>query len=123
LAEVDAALGDFDGAVRRLLPLTDSCDDPEYAASLAGILAKAGREVEAAPWRVRAAQRYEELIALHPAAFADHVAAFWLEHGGDPHRALAFASLNLETRRTPRARKLAQRAAAAVAALKKEIIA
>jgi tetratricopeptide (TPR) repeat protein len=123
LAEVEAALGDVESALARLLPLTQSSDDPDYRAALAGILGKAGRGAEAAAWRARAAARYEELIAHHPEAFADHVAAFWLEHGGDPDRALAFAMLNLETRRTRRARKLVERAAEAVAARKKETIA
>jgi hypothetical protein len=123
LAEVEAALGDVESALARLLPLTQSSDDPDYPAALAGILGKTGRGAEAAPWRARAAARYEELIAHHPEAFADHVAAFWLEHGGDPDRALAFARLNLETRRTRRARKLVERAAEAVVAREKETIA
>jgi tetratricopeptide (TPR) repeat protein len=123
LAEVEAALGDVESALARLLPLTRSSDDPDYPAALAHILAKAGRAGEAARWRSFAAARYEDLIARHPDAFADHAAAFWLEHRGDPHRALALARRNLEIRRTPRARKLVERAANAVAALEKEGIA
>ena len=37
LAEVDAALGARDAAIDRLRPLAASSDDPEYAASLAGV--------------------------------------------------------------------------------------
>ena len=43
LAEVDAALGDLDAAIDRLRPLAVSSDDPEYAATLAGVLGDAGR--------------------------------------------------------------------------------
>lgn len=110
LAEVEAALGDVEAAVARLLPLTLSSDDPDYASALAGILRGSGRAAEADRWRARAAARYEDLLARHPDAFADHLAAFWLEHGGDPQRALALARRNLETRQTPRARKLVERA-------------
>jgi tetratricopeptide (TPR) repeat protein len=60
LAEVEAALGETDCAIARLLPLTSSCDDPDYAAQLARILAEAGRFEEARAWRDRAAARYDE---------------------------------------------------------------
>jgi tetratricopeptide (TPR) repeat protein len=123
LAEVEATLGDVETALARLRPLTFSSDNPDYAAALARILNQSGRSREAARWRSFAAARYEELIKRHPDAFADHVAAFWLEHGGDPRRALALARRNLETRRTPRARKLVERAASAIAAHEKEGIA
>lgn len=66
-------------------------------------------------WRTRAAMRYGELIARHPAAFADHAAEFWLGVGGDPRRALGLARLNAEARRTPHAADLLARAAVASA--------
>ena len=73
LAEVDAALGALEAAIDRLRPLAVSSDDPEYAATLAGVLGDAGRPLEAEHWRVRAASRYEELVSRHPEAFAHHV--------------------------------------------------
>ena len=110
LAEVEAALGELEAAIARLLPLTGSSDDPDYAASLARILAEAGRVEEASKWRNQAAARYDELMARHPEAFADHAAEFWLEAGADPYRALRLARRNLEVRQTARARELLARA-------------
>ena len=87
LAEVEAALGEPDSAIARLRPLTISSDDPDYAGQLARILSEVGRVAEARGWRDQAAARYDELVARHLEAFADHAAEFWLEVGGDPDRA------------------------------------
>lgn len=110
LAEVEAMCGETDRAIERLLPLTTSSDDPDYAASLARILRDAGRVVEVGEWRSKAAARYDELMTQHPEAFADHAAEFWLEAGNDPHQALRFAKMNFEVRQTRRARQLFDRA-------------
>jgi tetratricopeptide (TPR) repeat protein len=72
LAEVEAALGETDSAIARLRPLTITSDDPDYPAQLARILSEVGRVEEAREWRARAAARYDELLARHPEAFADH---------------------------------------------------
>ena len=63
-------------------------------------------------WRQVAAARYDELIASHPEAFADHAAEFWLAAGADPDKALRLAKMNLEVRNTPRARSLLAQAVA-----------
>jgi tetratricopeptide (TPR) repeat protein len=110
MAEVQAALGESEAGIARLLPFTTSSDDPDYAASLARILCDVGRVKEAGEWRDKAAARYDELMARHPEAFADHAAEFWLEAGADPYKALQFARLNLELRQTARARDLFDRA-------------
>ncbi|HVH13975.1 MAG TPA: hypothetical protein VM759_13025, partial [Longimicrobium sp.] len=110
LGEVEAAQGDLDVAIPRLRRLASASDDPDYAAQLAHILGEAGQLEEADSWRDRAEVRYDELVARHPAAFADHAADFWLTAGGDPHRALGLARRNLEIRRTPRACALLSRA-------------
>lgn len=110
LAEVEAALGELDTAIGRLLPLTASSDDPDYAASLARVLRDAGRVGEAREWRNRAAARYDDLLMRHPEAFADHAAEFWLEAGDDAHQALRWAKLNLEVRQTRRSNALFARA-------------
>ncbi len=110
LAEVETALGDPEAAIARLLPLTISSDDPDYAASLARILDGAGQPTEAGRWRDKAAARYDELMARHPEAFADHAAEFWLGAGADPSRALELARLNVTIRPTPRAHELLARA-------------
>jgi tetratricopeptide (TPR) repeat protein len=106
LAEVEADLGALESALGRLYPLAVSSDDPDYAAQLARILGEMGRNVESSVWRHRAANRYDELTAKHREAFADHAAEFWLGPGNNPEKALRLATLNLEVRKTPRAREL-----------------
>ena len=110
LAEVEAAMGEREVAIARLTRLAGASDDPDYATQLAGILGQAGRLKEAGVWRARAEARYDELMARHPAAFADHSAEFWLTVGGDPVRALGFARQNIMVRQTPRAHALLSRA-------------
>jgi tetratricopeptide (TPR) repeat protein len=106
LAAVEAAMGETDVAITRLRRLAARSDDPDYAAQLARILAEEGRQEDAIAWRARAEQRYDELVASHPAAFADHAAEFWVSAGGDPQRGRDLAELNLGVRDTPRARAL-----------------
>lgn len=113
LAEIEAELGERDGAISRLLPLANTSDDPDYAASLARLLREAGQVGHADEWRSVAAARYDELVAIHPEAFADHAAEFWLD-AGDADRASGLAKLNLEIRNTPRARELFARSLACV---------
>jgi len=115
LAEVEATLGEREAAIGRLARLASTSDDPDYATQLARILYQDGRLEEATVWRARAEVRYDELMARHPAAFADHSAEFWLTVGGDPHRALALARQNAAVRQTPRAAALLSRAALACA--------
>jgi tetratricopeptide (TPR) repeat protein len=115
LAEVEAELGEHETAIARLRRLADTSDDPDYAAQLARILEEVGRSQEAAPWRAVAEVRYAELVARHPAAFADHAAEFCLTMGGDSQRALYLARLNADIRHTPRAYALLSRAIAACA--------
>ncbi len=113
LAEVEAALGAREAAISRLRPLALSSDDPEYAGVLTGLLSEAGQIQEAGCWRARAATRYDELVARHPAAFADHAAEFWLTVGVDAQKALDLARQNLAIRQTLHAYALLNRAALA----------
>src|SRR3989454_125692 len=115
LAEIDAALGERATAIARLRPLALASDDPDYATQLARILSDAGQTEEAQTWRARAQARYDELLARHPEAFADHAAEFWLTIGGDPERALRLARQNLALRQSPRARALVRRAMCRIA--------
>jgi tetratricopeptide (TPR) repeat protein len=110
LAELDAALGETSAAIDRLRPLARASDDPDYATQLARILGGAGHTEEAQTWRDKAEVRYDELLARHQAAFADHAAEFWLTIGGDRARARRLAQQNLSLRQTPRARALVRRA-------------
>jgi tetratricopeptide (TPR) repeat protein len=109
LAEIDAALGQTAAAIARLRPLASASDDPDYATQLARILGNTGQTEEAKTWRGKAEARYDELLAHHQEAFADHAAEFWLTIGGDPGRALWLARHNLSLRQTPRARALVRR--------------
>ena len=109
LAELDAALGETAAAIARLRPLALASDDPDYAMQLARILGDIGQTEEAQTWRGKAEARYDELLARHQDAFADHAAEFWLTIGGDPERALRLARQNLSLRQTPRARALVRR--------------
>src|SRR2546425_3862327 len=115
LAEIDAALGERAAAIARLRPLALASDDPDYATQLARILSDAGQTEEAQTWRARAQARYDELLARHPEAFADHAAEFWLTIGGDPERALRLAHQNLALRQSPRAHALVRRAMCRIA--------
>jgi tetratricopeptide (TPR) repeat protein len=110
LAELDAVLGETAAAIARLRPLALASDDPDYATQLARILSDAGQTEEAQTWRAKAEARYDELLARHQDAFADHAAEFWLTIGDDPERALWLARQNLALRQTPRARALVRRA-------------
>lgn len=91
LAEVDAALGEIDTAVALLEPLAQNADDPEAAALLARILTANGRADAALPWRRQAAQRYQELVAAYPDAYAPHAAEFWISAGIPSQRDLRIA--------------------------------
>jgi len=110
LAEVEADLGEPEAAIARLYRLAAASDDPDYAAQLACILGEMGRNDEASGWCRLAAERYDELTAVHPAAFADHAAEFWLGVGNDLPKGLRFAEFNLRVRKTPRAYDLVAQA-------------
>jgi tetratricopeptide (TPR) repeat protein len=115
LAEVEAHLGNPEAALTRLYPLVTSSDDPDYAAQLARILGEMGRNDEASGWCRLAANRYRELTAAHPEAFADHAAEFWLGPGNDLQEGLRLAKLNVRVRKTPRAHELLAQALDAIA--------
>jgi len=112
LAEVEAELGQTESALARLYSLAVSSDDPDYAAQLARILRDAGCS-QFRHWCRLAAARYDELVARHAEAFADHAAEFWLSAGANPDKALPLARMNIEIRKTPRAYDLLARAVAA----------
>jgi thioredoxin-like negative regulator of GroEL len=112
LAEVEAELGETGSALARLHSLAASSDDPDYAAQLARILRDAGCS-QFRHWCRLAAARYDELVASHLEAFADHAAEFWLAAGANPEKAIRLASMNVEVRKTPRAYSLLAQAVAA----------
>jgi tetratricopeptide (TPR) repeat protein len=111
LAALEAATGALQPGIQRLRELVARSDDPEYVGQLSSLLAQAGEAAEAARFKATAAERFDGLIARHPAAFADHAARFWLSAGGEPQRALALAHINLKGRATLDAFDLALTAA------------
>ena len=113
LAEVLVTLGDDETAIALLRPLAESSDDPDFASQLSRILSKSGQTDEAMYWRNVATNRYDELTATYPEAFADHAAQFWLSVAFNPQKALQFARKNLEVRQTPRAYRLLDQAMSA----------
>ena len=102
LAEVESALGHAEDAIALLEPLAETSDDPQAAAQLVPLLTAAGRSAEAAAWRQAAEQRYDELVAAYPDAYAPHAAEFWLNAGGDLQQRLLLA------RYAPAPRRLAR---------------
>jgi len=113
LAGVEAAMGDVAAALAVLEPLLPVSEDPEVAAQLAALYRRAHRTEETSTLVARARARYEELLARHPEAYADHAARFFLGIGDDPVRARALAEQNLAVRRTGDAFALAIDAALA----------
>ncbi len=110
-----AASGDVDAAIEALKELCAAVDDPEPAGLLAGLLMDNERAEEAEPWRERARQGFEALLARHRLAFADHAAEFYLRVR-EPEHALPLAEENFNNRDTPRSRALVEQAKAALAA-------
>jgi tetratricopeptide (TPR) repeat protein len=113
LGEVEASLGRRDRAIVLLTAAAEASEDPDPAAQLARVLRDAGRAVESALWRERAAVAYRGLLARYGDAFADHAAEFWLAAGDDPRRALELSRRNAAVRPTPWAYELLARSAVA----------
>jgi len=99
LAGIEAQTGNRARAIALLRPLVDGSDDPEYPGQLADLLRADGKSDEARALREKASARYQELLAKHPEAFADHAARFYL--ADEPKRALPLAEKNLAARKTP----------------------
>ena len=104
LAAVMAQMGEKAQAIALLKPLVEKSDDPEYAGQLGALMGDAVM-IE------RAKTAFQELMAKHPDAFADHAARFYL--AVDPARAMGPAQRNLQLRQTPDAYQLAIDAALA----------
>ncbi|MBK9266230.1 MAG: tetratricopeptide repeat protein [Polyangiaceae bacterium] len=96
-----------------LKPLLGTSDDPDLHFVLAVKLKARGDDAGAKAHVSSAMARYDELVARHPAAFADHAAQFWLDAGGDSKKAFELAKRNVLVRKTPEAYELAVTAALA----------
>lgn len=107
LAELEWEAGDVARAEARLRRIALTTGDPEPSGLLGEILEATDRGEEAEVWIERAESRYDALLSEHPEAFADHAAEFFSGPGGDPERAWALASANLEARADARAMSIA----------------
>jgi tetratricopeptide (TPR) repeat protein len=79
-----------------------AASDPEVHWRLASAMTAQGKSVEAEGQIQAAETGFEELLAQHPLAFADHAAVFFADRG-DLDRALEFACINVSNRPTLRA--------------------
>jgi tetratricopeptide (TPR) repeat protein len=101
-----AAFETPDRARSLLEPLLGHSDDPEVDAAYGDAMRRLGRDDEAKPFIDRARARYDELVAKHPEAFADHAASFYLGNGSDTAKALGLAKVNAANRATEPALEL-----------------
>lgn len=114
-ANVHLAPTDAPGvAVARLLELRKSSTDPDILAALGDAYRREQKSEDAARVTAEARTRYEELVAKHPEAYADHAARFYLAAGNDPKKAYELAEKNATLRPTEEAIDLWMAAAAAV---------
>ena len=108
-AEVALARGQLDFAETLIKPLLTTCDDPEYRAIYAEILAARG-DCKARSEAEHAAAEYELLLQRRPEAYLNHAAAFFMGVGNQPEHAVELAFANWKLRDTPRSRTLLAKA-------------
>ena len=106
LAEIYSSCGRLEKAEALLAPVIAS-SDPEVRWRIADVLRAKGKAAEAEVHLQVARSRFEDLLARHLLAFADHGAEFFASSGNDPCRALELARLNAANRPTLRAFELA----------------
>lgn len=113
-AAVHASVTDApDRAIERLEAIRKVSTDPDVLAALADAHKRAKHDAEAKKATDAARARYEELLAKHPEAYADHAARFYLGAGNDSKKALDLAAKNAKLRPTEEAIDLWMAAAAA----------
>ncbi len=97
LAECEMELGDLDGARKRYLGVIEQTDNPEFFAALADLETRAGNRAAAARALEQARIGYDDLLARHRLAYAQHAAEFFLEDG-QAARGLTLARENIVMR-------------------------
>jgi tetratricopeptide (TPR) repeat protein len=98
----------------RLEALRKTSSDPEILAALASAYRSEHNDEDASRVAGEARARYDELVASHPEAYADHAARFYLGAGDDPKKACELAEKNATLRPTEEAIDLWMAAAAAL---------
>ncbi len=84
----EARSGRLSAAVARLRPVCAASDDPAYAGTLGLLVRDAAGDAddpEAEALLNRARDRFAQLLALHPEAFAGHAAQFRQAEGRQPN--------------------------------------
>jgi Flp pilus assembly protein TadD len=89
-----------------LKPALEVADDPELKAIL-GLAKERAAPGSGKALLDEAARSYDDLLAKHPLAFADHAGWFFLNARNDPARAAEVARKNLANRKTHEAYELA----------------
>jgi hypothetical protein len=106
LAEICMSQGETGDAETLLRPALSS-RDPEVRWRLADVLIAQARPEEAETELDAARVGFDQLLARHRLAFADHAAEFYAGSGDDCRRALELARANVANRPTRRAIKQA----------------
>ncbi len=106
LAEIYTSQDETGDAEMLLRPALSS-RDPEVRWRLADVLIAQKRFEEAQPELDAARVGFDQLLARHRLAFADHAAEFYAGSGDDCRRALELARANVANRPTHRAIKQA----------------
>ncbi|MBK8066069.1 MAG: tetratricopeptide repeat protein [Rhodanobacteraceae bacterium] len=97
LAECEATLGQLAPARQRYHAVIEQTGNPEFLAALADVETAAGATAAAAVATEKARAGFADLLARHPAAYAQHAAEFYLDRG-ESGRALALAQENARLR-------------------------
>lgn len=113
LAEICNAAGLLDEAEALLVPML-TISDPEIRWRLADILLAKGAGADAELHLQAARSAFDDLLARHLLAFADHGAEFFAGSGNNPRRAFELARVNVTNRPTLRAFELAHEIALSV---------
>jgi tetratricopeptide (TPR) repeat protein len=86
-----AGVEEGEKALAHLEVVEKRATDPDVLAAHADALRRLKRDAEATAMTERARARFEEVLAKHAEAYADHAARFFLGAGSDVPRALALA--------------------------------
>ncbi len=111
LAAIEITHGKIDEARSRLERIIETSEEPEAMEIYGSLEILVGKFADGKRLIDQAQNRYEELLAKYPLAFADHATEFYLRTGRNAERALNLAEINLGNRETERSYVLAIRAA------------
>jgi len=95
LAELEAAAGRREEAIRALRPIAESVDRPAVWIAMGDLLSAAGKHDEARAWFDRAEKDLTADLAAGEVGHLRELAEYWLCHGGDAQRAAELALQDL----------------------------